>query len=196
MSRSFQNLPSIFLTLGFIVWFLLEPSYEPILTLAAILLHEVGHTVAAMALKVPLGGFRLLPSEARISISGTLLSYGKEICISAAGPLVNILSAVGACLYGGSILGEGGLSFFATVSVAIAALNLLPVADLDGGRIFCCLLSRLLGPRVADPICKLLSFLALFCLWCISVYALIRTGTTLSLFLFSATLFMRIFSHA
>ena len=98
-------------------------------------------------------------------------------------------------LWGGHILGEGAVSFFVTVSAALALLNLLPISDFDGGRILHCLLAPAIGLRVTGRVCELLSILSLFCLWCMSVYALIRAGGSLSLFVFSTTLFVRFFIH-
>lgn len=190
-----RKISGAMIAIGFIVWILISREPDPVLTLAAILLHELGHVVGAALLKVPLGGFRLISCEARLALTGNLLSYGKEFFISAAGPAFNLLSFAVACRFGATLLGEGALSFFATVSAALAILNLLPIGDFDGGRILYCSLAPVTGPRVAAILCRALSFLALFCLWCISVYAILHTGASLTLFLFSATLFIRIFTQ-
>ncbi len=195
MEHFFRITPPLLTVAAFAVWLIWDPSYVPILTLVAIVVHEFGHLTAAAILKVPLGGFRMASCEARLALSGRLLSYGEEFVISFAGPLFNLFSLIIFQLWGGHILGEGAVSFFVTVSAALALLNLLPISDFDGGRILHCLLAPAIGLRVTGRVCELLSILSLFCLWCMSVYALIRAGGSLSLFVFSTTLFVRFFIH-
>lgn len=192
MRQNTQTLSSVMIAAGFFMWALLSHSSKPILTLTAVGLHEGGHILCAILCRVPLGRFRLTANEARLSLSGTI-SYSKELLICGAGPAVNLLCVLWATVCGGAVLGESNLSFFATVSAALAFLNLLPIGDLDGGRIYYCILAWFAGPRFALVLCNLLSFLTLFCLWSVSVYALLRVGASLSLFLFSSSLFLRIF---
>lgn len=182
----------IMLAIGFGTWAICERSPKPLLTLLAVLLHEIGHWGAIKLFHCALKDFCWNACEARLVLNGTL-SYGKEIFVCLAGPAINLVSVLLSISVGGSLFGEDTPSFFATVSAALALLNLLPAGDLDGGRILYCILARLAGPRAALYICGFFSFVTLFCLWSVSVYALLRTGGTLSLFLFSASLFLHIF---
>ena len=195
MDHRQTKLSTAMVVAGFIIWMLISPSYRPVLTVAAIVLHEIGHIVGATLAKVPLGGFRLIPCEARLSLENGLISYPKEAFIGVAGPLCNLL-CVGAChWFGAKLFDTGAVSFFSTVSAALAILNLLPIADFDGGRLLRCLLIPLVGLRASDRICEACSLLTLFCLWCLSVYIVFRVGTNLSLFLFSISLFIKILSQ-
>ena len=74
-------------------------------------------------------------------------------------------------------------------------MNLLPVASLDGGRILSCLLSLTLGADAARRVLRLLSLFLLSLLWLLSVYALLRAGQFLSLFVFSFSLLVRCMVH-
>ena len=177
---------------GFLIWYWWEGTAIPILTLGAILIHEGGHCVGALLCGVALHEFRLVPWEARISLGTQSLSYQKECFISLAGPLANLLTFFLVKARGISAV-DGALSFFAAVSLSLALLNLLPINDFDGGRFFRCLCAAFFGLRVAEILSDILSFLTLFCLWCASVYLIIRVNDNLSLFLFSGTLFLRIF---
>ena len=192
MNNRAQAISNAMLAFGFLLWSAYSHSAKPLLSLLAVVLHEVGHWGAIKLCRIPLGGFHFGAYEARLVLCGTL-SYKKELLICLAGPMVNFLSVLASAPLGATLLGEGDLSFFASVSAALGLLNLLPVGDLDGGRILSCVLDWLIGPIVAVPICEICSFLSLFCLWTISVFALLRTGGSLSLFLFSSTLFLRIF---
>lgn len=182
------------LVVGVILWALRGPAYVPVLTLCAIAIHEVGHVAVARICRVPTGGISFSLFEARIRLTGSI-SYGKEMMICLGGPLFNLTSAWLSCRLGGRLLGTGALSYFATVSVALAILNLLPIGSLDGGRSVYCLLSGIGLHQTAPAVGRILSFFALFCLWSASVYTLMRSGGNLSLFLFSATIFWRIFSE-
>ena len=192
--RLSRHLFVVTLFFGFLIWYWWEGTAIPLLTLAAILTHEGGHCVAALLCGVPLRKFRLVPWEARISLGTQSLSYQKECIISLAGPLANLLTFFLVNARGGSAV-DGAISFFAAVSLSLALLNLLPIDDFDGGRFFRCICSATLGLRVAEILCDIFSFFTLFCLWCASVYLLIRVNDNLSLFLFSGTLFLRIFIH-
>ncbi len=166
---------------------------------AAVLVHEMGHVVAARLLGVRLGGLRLSIFGARLGLGG-VLSYRRELLIAAAGPAVNLVCA-GVLLLplwrgGGGALaaylgGEAAGTAFASASVGLALLNLLPVRTLDGGRILSCLLAPRFGPTVAEAVIMAGTALCLGGLWCFSVYALLRVGEMLGLFGFSMGLILR-----
>lgn len=190
--RSIQTLSTAMLFAGFVAWAWISGSTEPILTLIAVCIHEAGHMLGSLFCRVPLGGFRLTTFEARIRLAEESISYEKEAFISFMGPCSNLLSTGIATLLGGRLLQNGPLSFFATVSAALALLNLFPVSDFDGGRILYCAAS-VISPDFAARLCRTLSFFSPFLLWCVSVYILLRTGGNFSLFFFSISLFLRIF---
>ena len=192
MNRSIQTLSSIMIIAGFLAWALLSGTAEPLLALLSVGLHEAGHMTMALLCHVPLGGFHASSFEARIHLTGESVSYRKEACICLAGPLVNILTALLLYPAGGRILQDDPISFFCTVSIALAVLNLFPISDFDGGRILYCMISQLLGPNTASSVCRFCSFFSLFFLWSISVYVLLRTGGNFSLFFFSVSLFLKI----
>lgn len=98
--------------------------------LLASLIHEGGHLAAMLALGVPpqccvLGAFGM-----RIELGKTLVGYGRNLLISLAGPLANVLAAAGLLLL--------ECPTAAAVHLALAFLNLLPAAALDGGEILRC----------------------------------------------------------
>ena len=195
MNRSVQTLSSIMIVAGFLAWALLSGTAEPLLALLAVGLHEAGHLTVALLCHVPMDGFRATSFEARIRLTGESVSYRKEACICLAGPFANVLTASLLYPVGGRILQTDPLSFFCTVSIALAILNLLPISDFDGGRILYCLISPLLDPNIASALCRICSFFSLFFLWSISVYVLLRTGGNFSLFFFSVSLFSKIIAN-
>ena len=178
------------LLFGFLLWFLYEGSFAPIFTLCAILIHDAGHGVGASRLGFSSKKFSIKPWEARIGFGSQTFSYKDECIISAAGPLANLLTALVLSCIGYSFGDENALSFFFSVSISLALINLLPINEFDGGRILRCALSFFISPNATEIIGDALSFLSLFCLWCASVYLLIHTGADLSFFLFSVSLFV------
>lgn len=183
-----QRISLSVLCAGLLIWVLTTPTLIPLLTLAAIVIHEAGHLLAAYLLRMKPSGATADTIGVRLLFRGSPPSYGKEILLCAAGPLANLLSLLLALL-----CGTPTDSFFVSASAALALLNLLPIEGFDGGRILHSTLSLFLSPEKADKISYLFSFLFLFVLWCISVYLMMRVGNELSLFFFSTAIFFRLF---
>ncbi len=177
------------LLLGILAWILTEPSHVPILTLIAIVIHEDGHILAARLCHVRTGSFSLDRLGARLALVGEMPSYGKEILICAAGPFAGLFSLLPLL----PLRGNADADFFFSVSVALSLLNLLPIKGFDGGRICYCLCALIGTPKTAENITLLASFFCLFCLWSVSVYLMLRLGADISLFLFSISIFSRVF---
>ncbi len=157
-------------------------------------LHELGHIAAARLLKIDFSEFSLSLLGARLKTGSRLISYRDEVLLAASGPFVNIIFFI--AFYPQTAL-SGWLgeffAYFTAASLFLGLLNLLPISTFDGGRILYASVASKASPALASDILRVLSFICLFGLWCISSYLLIRTGNSLSLFVFSITLFARIF---
>lgn len=92
--------------------------------LASILCHELGHLLALRLCRAVLEGISLEMAGAVIQTS--LAGYRQEILCAAAGPAAN-------CLLGAAVLRLQPQ--LAVISLLLAAVNLLPLYPLDGGRI-------------------------------------------------------------
>lgn len=183
----------------------IRPAALLLLGLAA-LIHELGHLAAAVACGVRITGMRLDLFGARLELPG-LLSYRQELLVALGGPAANLLTATvlfrawtacGCPVCGASPSLSGWalvLGVLLPASLGLCAVNLLPVATLDGGRILSCLLSLTLGADAARRVLRLLSLFLLSLLWLLSVYALLRAGQFLSLFVFSFSLLVRCMVH-
>lgn len=170
------------------------------------MIHELGHLAAAVACGVRIAGMRLDLFGARLELPG-LLSYRQELLVALGGPAANLLTATvlfrawtacGCPVCGASPSLSGWalvLGVLLPASLGLCAVNLLPVASLDGGRILSCLLSLTLGADAARRVLRLLSLFLLSLLWLLSVYALLRAGQFLSLFVFSFSLLVRCMVH-
>lgn len=120
-----------------------------VLALLACCLHELGHLAVLYLLGGQLGCLRLSGVGAEMAVQGQL-SYLGEIWLALAGPLANLLAvAVGT--------GGEGYPLFCGINLALGALNLLPVAGLDGGRAVYALCCILLGEEEARGVSLWLS---------------------------------------
>ena len=98
------------------------------LLIASLLLHEAGHMLAAVLLRVPVRefGLRALGAYTRRAQSG---SRRDEILIAAAGPLINLLVAI-PLFFGRTFCIQLALG-----NLALCVVNLIPLPSSDGLRI-------------------------------------------------------------
>lgn len=167
-------------------------SYFALAAFAAVFLHELGHIVAAKLLKVKLKECKLSIYGAGLSPDNTVYSYSDEIILCVFGPLANILSCTAVIplfLHSNNIF----ILYFIVSSMILATINLLPIKSFDGGRIMHSLICSFGTQRTADVCLSVTSFLLIFILWSLSVYVLIISGSGLSTFVFSISLFSKFF---
>lgn len=109
----------------------------------AVLLHELAHARCASKLGYALNEFRLMPYGAALIGEFEDADWRDECLIAAAGPLLNVILLI-FCIALWWIVPETYFftENFAYACLSIAAVNLLPVYPLDGGRIVLALLSR------------------------------------------------------
>ena len=156
--------------------------------LLAALLHEAGHLVAAAIMKIPVKCIQIDIFGAYIRTDHPSCSYIKEAVLCLAGPVANIFSAA----FLPQLLSIDD-PLFTISSAALAVINLLPIKSFDGGRALSCIMLRFLPPDAVSAVTDILSFVCIFILWSISVYFIMRVGAYLSLFVFSAALFAKMF---
>lgn len=181
-----------FFAIMLILSFLFSPTLLSLCALLSALLHELGHMGAARLCGIRLRECQVGIYGAGLVPDGGVYSYGQEIVLCLCGPLMNLICASVGIWF---LRGTAGAFWenFVFSSLALGILNLLPIQGFDGARILCALLSRFCLPRTVERIVAALSFVCVLSLWCLSVYLLIRYVASLSLFIFSLSLFSRIF---
>ncbi len=143
---------------------------------SATLLHEAGHLAAIYLLEGKVSDVTVRPFGAVINRSENGTSYRGDIIISLSGPLVNIVSFL-ICMW------AGRRGTFASASLILALINLIPSKPLDG---YCALKAAslsLFSPSASEKICRTVSFVILGAIWIFSVYMIIYANFNLSLLL-------------
>ncbi len=134
------------------------------LVFVIVVLHELGHSIAALNYNVPVKQIILLPIGGVAQLEDIPEEPQKEFVIAAAGPLVNFIIAgiliIAAPLLGqkisaasllriSSTLGELSISsiftYIFTSNLFIGLFNLIPAYPMDGGRILRALLATRLS---------------------------------------------------
>lgn len=180
---------SVLLLLSF---FLTDPIFA-IASLISIVIHEFGHIIASKILNVHLSELSLSIFGASLRPDNQLFSYKDEIIICASGPLINFITFMLLFPVYYALCGSTLVLYIALSSLILGLFNLIPIKDMDGGRILRSLLHICLPYYLVDSIMTAVSFISIFLLWLFSVYLLIVTSSGLSPFIFSASLFSKIF---
>jgi Zn-dependent protease/CBS domain-containing protein len=143
-----------------------------------VLLHELGHSLAAIKLGGKVQSITLLPIGGMAHISEMPEKPREEFLISAAGPMVNIIIAGILWLY--LAISPGNIAdmefevitannfifMLLAANLFIVAFNLIPAFPMDGGRLFRSALSikmdRLKATRIAKDIGQIFAIIFIF----------------------------------
>jgi len=105
-----------------------------------VLLHELGHALAARQFGIPTRGITLLPIGGVASLERMPRNPLQELWIAVAGPLVNV--AIAAILFAvlwsglaGLLIPENFLLNLALANVILVVFNIIPAFPMDGGRV-------------------------------------------------------------
>lgn len=147
-------------------------------------LHEAAHIATMRALDC-------LPQEIRFTPFGidivkpcrTDRSYWREILISLAGPLVNLLAAALCFMVFGA-----KFFLFIAANFLLFALNILPIEPLDGGQALLSLLCLRMEPEKAFQVVSVVSFFVLAPLAAAGFLVLFRSRWNFSLLFVSVYL--------
>lgn len=191
MQKKLKIKIGFFSLLLFLILALTRPDYFSALFIA-VSIHELGHLVGARLCRIPLKELKLGIFGAGLTPSNSLISYKKEIILCLFGPLANFFTVFICFVFKIKITSPVFYNFLLS-SFALGTVNLLPIESFDGGRILSALLFLFISQDRARRIVSVISFIFIFSLWSLSVYLLLRTASSLSLFVFSSYLFAKIF---
>ncbi len=162
----------------------------------AVAIHELGHILIARILKIHLKSFEMSLLGARIESSDPL-SYRDEFLLALGGPLFGFLGFAlplfPAVRYSNVPFCSDFLLPFSVISLCLTFFNLIPISIFDGGRMLKCVLCRLVSLDLAEKVLSIFTFLALFSMWLLSVYMILKTAAGLPMFIFCLIFFVKCF---
>jgi Zn-dependent protease/CBS domain-containing protein len=109
---------------------------------ACILLHELGHALAAQARGMPIRGITLFLFGGVAELGDETTSAATELLMAVAGPIVSIILAIGFWLL--AVVGYNAgwphpvvivLGYLAAINALVLVFNMVPAFPLDGGRV-------------------------------------------------------------
>ncbi|HZR05267.1 MAG TPA: site-2 protease family protein [Candidatus Udaeobacter sp.] len=114
-----------------------------------VVLHEFGHAFAAKAFGINTPDITLLPIGGVARLERMPEEPVQELIIAVAGPLVNVVIALGLFVAAGSqallnpsaVEGGGLVAQLLTINIMLVLFNLLPAFPMDGGRVLRALLA-------------------------------------------------------
>src|SRR5216110_3918990 len=131
-----------------------------LLLFLCVVLHEFGHAFAAKAFGINTPDSTLLPIGGVARLERMPEEPVQELIIAVAGPLVNVVIALGLFIAGGAqallnptAVEAGGLiAQLLTINIILVLFNLLPAFPMDGGRVLRALLATRLSYTRATQI--------------------------------------------
>ncbi|HEY2135116.1 MAG TPA: site-2 protease family protein [Xanthobacteraceae bacterium] len=144
-----------------------------LLLFGCVLAHEFGHIFVARRFGVPTPDVTLLPIGGVARLARIPEAPSEEFLIAIAGPLVNVVIALGLVALGGANLDPQHLAAMespqvslvdrlAAVNLFLAAFNMIPAFPMDGGRVLRALLAIRLGHVRATEIAATIGQLVAF----------------------------------
>lgn len=165
----------------FVILFALPAPYS-FSIVASALVHELGHAAAALLLGKKLLKITFMPVGITMTMTPAS-SYREEILIALAGPFQNLLLIFASPLFPAC---SEEISRF---SVLYLAINLLPMASLDGGRVLYASVARFFGESAGEKTVRTLTSVCLVALWIIAVYIFFYTAENAALLIFCSYIF-------
>lgn len=155
------------------------------LILSSLIIHELGHIVAAWSVNVKVQRCVIMPYGGEIELEGGYsIPPSKQFLIAAGGPIATLC-----CIALAPFLDPLVGALFLKIQIILLAINLIPIWPLDGGRIILALI-LIFSPRARNY--ELFMVISLCIITITVVMTFILLPKTLFLFILSSFLFIKI----
>lgn len=145
---------------------LMDKSGSVFLSVVFSLLHELGHIIAMSICKEQIDSLAFHPFGISMKLkNSSALSLGEEVFILISGCAVNLIFAI--------------IPITPTttyINIGILLFNILPIANLDGGRIVRLFLTRFFGEKTGNIVSDAVSFAFLLPISALAFYMTIESG--------------------
>jgi stage IV sporulation protein FB len=157
--------------------------FEFILMFISILIHEIGHIIAALLLGRNIKEFKILHVGTSVKIQNDLYDKRGNYFIFFCGPFFSfLLILMGYFLVRIELFEFLDIDFFITCNFCILVLNILPIMPMDGGQILMNFLLTRIGLFHSYKILKIISQFFCFIILILGIIQLIENKYNLSLF--------------
>ena len=150
---------------------------------AALAVHEAAHLAAMKARGVGVTAVRVCPAGLEITRGDGGSSYAADAAVSLSGPAASVVTG-GACIAAGGLFRVYGI-----FSLILGVLNALPIYGLDGGYALRSILLGRISAERAERASRAVSLAATFVMWVFSVWIMLVTDGSFTLFALSCALF-------
>ena len=176
----------------FVICYLSGKVHFFVISYLSMLLHELGHMLAAMYIGLEPAHISFHPFGVNLKLKNSIAcTVLDDIILYISGPLINLLLAMFfAFLYKPGYLYDYGFA----VNIMLFVLNMLPVYPLDGGTVLKKILNNFLGEKWASAIMKLCSFFMATGVLALGIFMVYETGYNYSCLFISVLLFANIFT--
>ncbi len=106
------------------------------LIVIALTIHEVGHLVAALILRIKFQRIKITLFGFNLNANLESIKLSKKIMLFFAGPFLNLVMFF--------VLADTEYNSFANANIFLAGVNMIPVVPLDGGNICKSILEKIL----------------------------------------------------
>ncbi len=172
----------------FVLLLLADGASRLFIPFCAALFHEAGHLIAMFALGYSVDKIEITVFGADIRLPCGSTRGIRDIAVYAAGGTANLLSAAVTVFFSQNEAAR----MFGACSVVLAALNFLPIKNLDGGCIVRTA-AEMLFPNAYLKVTETVFAATLLGLWLVSVWLLIAFDGNISLLLFCCYLFATVY---
>ena len=146
---------------------------EAVLTLVAVLVHELGHILAVILLGGKIKGIRAGAAGIEIVLFNGISSYAADAFLAAAGPAASFFVSMMSAACGG-FFNFAGTEFFSGINLLFCLFNLIPVSILDGGKIIYSAATATFGPFFAQKLRIIIDVAVISLLFACGIYVMIN----------------------